>query len=245
MDILVKAIAIAMAGMVVTSGATAVIENAPETHLEPISEVLEQKTVVDEPEPETAPETAPEQDAPKTPQRVEQTEQRSSAVEPHYSDGQDHYTTIMQVEADYMGWCPKDVPDWVWPDKISPLIALGYKSTFTLDELKDPINYTRLMWSTYMTDRGYGDGYKFIAVERVGVLFDTLADGWVTNGGYTASKSGYYFSMNWSNRTIYTDDEWAYIPLEQTEHGVLDRVAGQMTAELRRLDAEYARKCGV
>lgn len=242
-----KAIAVGMTGLVLGTGAIQLAEVEPEPIVEepqvldvrvPGAEltgdvVIRDLTEEKPSEPSETPSEPPSQpqapSVPSTPAKPTQTQ----------------FTSIYDFEEAYMGVCPKDVPEGVWPSKLSPLVALGYSTKTAYDLQFTPETKARQIFHLFRSGQ-YSDSKGFVAtVDDMGVVFSKTEDGYFTDGRYVASHSGYRYWVEWATLTIYLDETGAYIPINDEQRAEMQRVAEQMTRRLRELDAQYTAKCGV
>lgn len=149
------------------------------------------------------------------------------------------YSYRGDFEKAYLGVCPQDVPEGVWPDPLFPSVSLGYLSSDV--DSHNPEKKIRNVWNYYLIGRGFGDRYQFASSDDFGVG---------TSGSYNGhlATSNVAFVLDWTHKTV----DWK--PLFDSSpskdywnaemQSKLDALAVRMTTYLRELDARFKAKCG-
>lgn len=207
--------------------------------------VVEEVAVVEETVAESEPETPAE--APHSPQKSVSEQKPASVPSTPLKPAQRQYTNWLDFERDYMGWCPKDVPEGLWPDALPAAAALGLSINMTLEESNTPRGDILSIWNTYRSTYYLGDIYRFATIERLGIKTEPdCPDGFYRINDHTLSTaSGYWFELNWLTKTVYvTTDEDGHSTVSATALKQADEAAAWMTNYIRWLDNSYNAKCG-
>lgn len=245
----------ATAGLV--AGSLALTTSAPLPTVEPevlidtgVPEAVELKEVKPEEEPNTTQEEENKQaDTASQPSAPQQPSRRSAGTGSQASQPSSvpQFSTITEAEQAYLGYCPKDVPSGVWSSPLSPSIALGINGSMSTAQGNTPNGRMVIIWNAYKQGQGFGDGYRFVDIERLGI--NTGCDNChmchYIDGRSVSSTSGYYFTLNWSTLTVYVSaDGDSHINLPANVRAEADNMASSMTSYLRWLNSSYATKCG-
>lgn len=151
------------------------------------------------------------------------------------------YSYVGDFEQAFMGYCPQDVPEGMWGDKLNPAVALGYSTT---SGDKSPEAKIRNVWGTFKTQNFYelyGDNYKVGWTSMFGID---------TGGSFNGSVMGdnIAFILHWSTKTVTWERLWDDSPSKDywpaDMRAQFDDIATRMTHHLRYLDNAYTAKCG-
>lgn len=140
---------------------------------------------------------------------------------------QKQYTSVYDFEHAMLGICPQNVPSGVWPDKLRPIVSLGYRP----EEKYGPSSAetaVAIWWSSYKLDKSSS---SYIA---------TATTGNQIGGDCGHGTDDTLFKMNYNTLTVYWEDNAI------TPNGKVwaDGKAQYMTNFLRSINSQFKAKCG-
>lgn len=140
---------------------------------------------------------------------------------------QKRYTSVYDFEHAMLGVCPQNVPSGVWPDKLRPIVSLGYRpeERYGASSTETAV---AIWWS------GYKQGItspSYIA---------NVIGGNQIGGDCGQGTDDTMFKMNYNTLTVYWEDG-SITPSGKTW---ADNKAQYMTSFLRNINSQFKAKCG-
>lgn len=138
---------------------------------------------------------------------------------------QKQYTSVYEFEHAMLGKCPQNVPAGVWPDKLRPIVSLGYRpeEKYGPSSLETTI---AIYWSSYKQGR-QGSSFTF-----TGGLF---------GGDCSSGANNVKFTVSFANNTVnYTPGGYISPSGEQWAKSLAQR--GQ--SYLQSISSQFRSKCG-
>lgn len=137
------------------------------------------------------------------------------------------YTSVYDFEHAMLGICPQNVPSGVWPDKLRPIVSLGYRP----EEKYGPFSAetaVAIWWSSYKQGK---TSANYIA---------NVIGGNQIGGGCGQGTNDTSFKMNYNTLTVYWEDD----AITHNGKTWADSKAQYMASFLRNINAQFKAKCG-
>lgn len=230
-------------GLIVRAAVVQPVPEVAEVEQPVVEEIVEVKETVEDPEPETPVET------PQTPSQSAQEQKPATVPSEPTGPFKSEFGSIKEFEEAHLWICPKDVPAGVWPDKLTPSVAIGVLSSTIYDNRNNAWGQTYSIWNAYRSGQVTIPVRVVANIEEVGLHVPKSCDGYLGYqflNGHLASYSGWWFKINWPERRIYVEAEegGSHIEISDKTRADAEDMAEWMTNQLRNLEESYIRRCG-
>lgn len=140
---------------------------------------------------------------------------------------QNRYTSVYDFEHAMLGVCPQNVPSGVWPDKLRPIVSLGYRPEEKYGGTSRDIEFLiDIYWSAYK--------------QGTQAAIQTF-DGKTFDANYGSGAGSTIFTINFSNNTVTYKLPSFYTPNDKQW---VKSTAQRGQAHLQSISSQFKAKCG-
>lgn len=235
-----KFLAISMAGLVLGTGATQIVEVSQEAPVVKENLTAQEVTVEEQTEPE--PEMPVE--APQKPSEAVQEQKPATVPSTPLQPATKQITDINEFERTYLWTCPKDVPAGVWPDPLKPNVALGILSSDITADYNNQRGRTLFGWLQFKEGRSASTPLSLGSIEDIGIHVPKNCGAYYCHGSYVGA-SGWVFYMDWNKKLVYLGTyETGAVEISEKTRSDAEAMAEWMTGYLRTIEDSYISRCG-